>query len=271
MNPALHRCLSIAVSTAIVGLCLSSSSSPAQTPPSHTPVLVELFTSEGCSSCPPADALLAHLDRDQPIPSANIIVLEEHVDYWDSLGWRDRFSSHQLTERQSAYAQRFRTDGPYTPQMVVDGADQFVGSDTSHALKSIAQAAHAPKLALTLAPITIQNGNAEGQVSTVPASAPLSKADLYAALVEVAASTHVQRGENGGRTLQHVSVVRTFQRIGSLDALARGPLPFSLAIPRDVAANLQVIVFAQRQNQGAILSVAATPAIPAQFQELAQR
>jgi hypothetical protein len=245
-------------------MCLSAAQLQAQASSNRTPVLVELFTSEGCSSCPPADALLVHLERDQPIPAANIIVLSEHVDYWDSLGWRDRFSSHQLTERQSAYAQRLRTDGPYTPQMVVDGVDQFVGSDTSRALRSIAQAARTQKLALTLAPITIHNGNAEGQVSVATTSVPLSKADIYAALVEVTASTRVQRGENGGRTLQHVSVVRTLQRIGSLDALAHGAIPFALAIPPNTAAPLQIVVFAQRQDEGAILGVAASPTIPAQ-------
>jgi hypothetical protein len=252
-------------------MCLSVAQLQAQALSTRTPVLVELFTSEGCSSCPPADALLVHLDRDQPIPTANIIVLSEHVDYWDSLGWRDRFSSHQLTERQSAYAQRLHTDGPYTPQMVVDGSDQFVGSDTRRALNSITQAARKSKLGIALAPITIHNGNAEGQVSAAFPTTSASNADLYAALVEVTASTHVQRGENDGRTLQHVSVVRALQHVGSLDAVAHGPLAFSLAIPRDIAANLQVIVFAQRQNQGAILGVAATPSIPAQSHELAQR
>ncbi len=266
MNLAPHRWSSATASAAIVGLCLSSISSLAQTPPSpsRTPVLVELFTSEGCSSCPPADALLARLLHEQPIPAANIIVLSEHVDYWDSLGWRDRFSSHQLTERQSAYAQRFRTDGPYTPQMVVDGTDQFVGSDSAHAVRSIAQAARAAKVALALSPIAVQNGNATGQVSAAPTSTPLSKSDLYAALVEVTASTRVQRGENGGRTLQHVSVVRALQRIGPLDALAHGAAPFALPIPRDAAANLQVVVFAQRQDEGAILGVAASPILPSQ-------
>ena len=245
-------------------MCLSIAQLHGQSSSSRTPVLVELFTSEGCSSCPPADALLGRLLRDQPVAAANIIVLSEHVDYWDSLGWRDRFSSHQLTERQSAYAERFRTDGPYTPQMVVDGADQFVGSDSSRALRSIAQAAHTPKFALALSPITIRSGNAEGQVSVAPTSAPLPKADLYAAFVEVTASTRVERGENGGRTLQHVSVVRALQRIGSLDALAHGAIPFTLAIPPNTAAPLRIVVFAQRQDEGAVLGVAASPAIPAQ-------
>ena len=124
----------------------------AQTAPnqSRTPVLVELFTSEGCSSCPPADALLAKLSRDQPVASAQIIILGEHVDYWDHLGWRDRFSSAQYTERQRQYGSRLKVDDIYTPQMVVNGSEQFVGNDAAHALRAIAQASHTAKLSLSL-------------------------------------------------------------------------------------------------------------------------
>jgi len=104
----------------------------------RTPVLVELFTSEGCSSCPPADALLQKLDHDQPIEAADIIVLGEHVDYWDGLGWHDRFSSHQYTDRQSGYSNRFNLNSSYTPQMVVDGTEQFVGNDVTRARQAIA-------------------------------------------------------------------------------------------------------------------------------------
>src|SRR5271163_1761135 len=110
----------------------------AQTATSNrTPVLVELFTSEGCSSCPPADALLAKLSRDQPLEGADIIVLEEHVAYWDGQGWHDRFSSHEYTDRQSEYCTRLGANDAYTPQMIVDGTAQFVGNDAQHALKAI--------------------------------------------------------------------------------------------------------------------------------------
>jgi hypothetical protein len=208
--------------------------------------------------------------RDQPVAGANIIVLSEHVDYWDSLGWRDRFSSHQLTERQTAYAEHFRTDGPYTPQMVVDGTAQFVGSDSSRAFREIAQSARGAKVALNLSPIAVRGGVASGEVS-VAAGATLPKADLYAALVEVTANTRVQRGENGGRTLQHVSVVRTMQRIGSLAGLSRGAVPFSLVVPRDAAANLQVVLFAQQDGGGAIVAVASSSPINSGAHELAER
>src|SRR5213083_248603 len=116
----------------------------------RTPVVVELFTSEGCSSCPPADALLAKLDHEQRLGNAEIIALEEHVDYWDQQGWRDPFSSAQWTERQQDYAAAFRNDGVYTPEMVVDGRAEFVGSSQSRARSAIAEAVREPKAEVTL-------------------------------------------------------------------------------------------------------------------------
>src|SRR5215203_5351918 len=99
------------------------------------PVLVELFTSEGCSSCPPADKNLAFLENQQPVPQAEIITLAFHVDYWDRLGWKDRFSSPLFSRRQEIYSQALKLDSSYTPQMIVNGESQFVGSDSGKAAK----------------------------------------------------------------------------------------------------------------------------------------
>src|SRR2546426_7678566 len=116
----------------------------------RTPVLVELFTSEGCSSCPPADMLLGRLQQSQPVAGVEVITLSEHVDYWNQLGWTDPFSSAGLTERQRQYAAALRGDGVYTPQIVVDGKSGFVGSDSQKALRAIAEAAKAPKAGVRL-------------------------------------------------------------------------------------------------------------------------
>src|SRR3954463_5560674 len=111
----------------------------------RVPVVVELFTSEGCSSCPPADALLARLDETQPVEGAEVIALAQHVDYWNQLGWSDPFSSHELSERQGEYARAFGRDGVYTPQMVVDGRAEFPGGNSGRAFDAIAEAAREQK------------------------------------------------------------------------------------------------------------------------------
>src|SRR5213595_2786377 len=125
-----------------------------------TPVVVELFTSEGCSSCPPADLLLRRLQQEQPIPGAQVITLSEHVDYWNQLGWTDPFSSSFFTSRQQIYARTIKSTDVYTPQMVVDGSAAFVGSDDRKAFVAIMDAAKAPKAAIGLGcgrdPMTLQ-------------------------------------------------------------------------------------------------------------------
>jgi hypothetical protein len=244
-------------------LLLLPLSVPAQSPaPTPTTVLVELFTSEGCSSCPPADKLLAALQKQQPVANAHIIVLEEHVDYWDREGWRDRFSSPTFTQRQNAYAPRLKFDDPYTPQMVVDGKAQFLGSDTSKAVASITQAAQAPKINLNLTQPEMNGKQIAASVSAT-AGSDLPHGDLYAVLVDPTASTEVKSGENGGKHLDHVSVVRSFQRIGKIQDLSKGPVAFKLSAPSDdAAAHMRVIVFAQLPDQGAVRGAAEIDTAP---------
>lgn len=245
----------------IATLLLTPALAFAQKTQPRTPVLVELFTSEGCSSCPPADALLKDLEHTQPVPAADIIVLGEHVDYWDSLGWRDRFSSPRNTQRQQAYASRMQLDSSYTPQMVVDGTAQFVGNDRSRALTAIDRASHSPKLVLTLAPATVSGRTLASSVTLDPSTHLLPNADLFAALVEPSASTDVPRGENSGRRLQHVAVARSLERIGSLKDLVHASVPFTLTAPADTnPARLRLVVFAQAPGLGAIVAAAITPA-----------
>jgi hypothetical protein len=228
----------------------------------RTPVLVELFTSEGCSSCPPADALLAKLDQAQPINGAEIIVLGEHVDYWDGQGWHDRFSSHQYTERQNEYCGRLHVESSYTPQMIVDGTDQFVGNDAAHAVRAIQHAAQTPKIKLTLSQPVVDAQKVSASVSS-PAPMTTKKADLYAALLDPKDTTEVRGGENGGRRLQHVGVVRSLQRIGKLKDLGAGPVSFSLNAPADgKPSEMRVVVFAQESGQGTVLGAVSAGVTP---------
>src|SRR5208337_4581931 len=132
------------------GLGVAILAAPTAMTAQRQPVLVELFTSEGCSSCPPADALLEKLDREQPIAGAQIIVLSEHVDYWNHLGWTDPFSSAAFSARQETYARRFGLDGPYTPEMVVDGNAECNGSDARKAEAAIRRAIEAPKVGIRM-------------------------------------------------------------------------------------------------------------------------
>ena len=129
----------------IAYISVSGKTTEAGTP--RKAVVVELFTSEGCSSCPPADELLGHLRQDLSAKNIQVIPLGFHVDYWDGLGWKDRFSSAEFTQRQEQYAQALRVDGPYTPEMVVDGAVEFVGNDAGRAQQADRQQASQPETA----------------------------------------------------------------------------------------------------------------------------
>ncbi len=244
----------ISLVTLLPGIAIAQSAASQ----SKTPVVVELFTSEGCSSCPPADALLAKMDKEQPVSNAEIIVLEEHVDYWEKGGWHDRFSSSQYTDRQNQYAPRLKFSESYTPQMIVDGTTQFVGNDGPRALNAVEAAAGTPKVALALSQPMVDGHRVACSVSSPASATPLPKADLYAALIDPSETTQVQGGENKGRQLEHVGVVRSMKRIGKLQDLGKGPLAFNLNAPSDMQpANLRVVVFAQSSDLGPIKGAAS--------------
>ena len=212
------------------------------------PVLVELFTSEGCSSCPPADALLEKLERDQPVAGAHVIVLSEHVDYWNHLGWTDPFSSPRFSERQQSYARRFGLSGPYTPEMVVDGTAEFVGSDARKAEQAIRTAAGEAK-----ANIRIEASEVPDSVTIVvdPLPAPNKhKANVYLASAADTGSSDVVRGENQGRKLRHVSIARDIQQVGSIGYGER----FEKVIRVNNASRL--IAFVQEPGNGRVWGAA---------------
>src|SRR5438309_1867008 len=150
----------LALTTGLVCLFLTARSTMTRENPGSTdgalpnrppsPVLVELFTSEGCSSCPPADELLTRLEQTQPVGGAQVIALSEHVDYWNRLGWTDPYSSAEFSKRQNEYARVFETDEVYTPQMIVDGGVQFVGSNLNKARDAVDGAAHDSKAVVTV-------------------------------------------------------------------------------------------------------------------------
>ncbi len=185
------------------------------------PVIVELFTSEGCSSCPPADEVLAKLDKTQPVQGAEIIALGEHVDYWNQLGWIDPFSSSQFSNRQSEYADAFGRDGVYTPQMIVDGHDEFAGGNMSKAREAIARAVQSPKanIELVASPGSNRNEvNVSIHVRDVPRQSSADAADVLLAITENNLSSEVPRGENAGRSLRHSAVTRRLMVLGQIKA-----------------------------------------------------
>jgi hypothetical protein len=215
-------------------------------------VLVELFTSEGCSSCPPADQLLMELESRQPVAGVHIIALSEHVDYWDRLGWRDPFSAAQFTSRQQDYSRFLRDEGPYTPQMVVDGATGFIGNQPADALKAITQAGRFPKAAVRITP-------AGGRIS-IQTDAVKHAADVVVAITESKLLSNVARGENAGRKLTHTAVVRWLHVAGK----TRPGEPFSGEISVSPekgwkAENLRAVVFLQDRSNRKVLAVAEAP------------
>ncbi len=218
--------------------------------------IVELFTSEGCSSCPPADALLQQINLKQTAAGQLIVGLSEHVTYWNQLGWQDPYSEQTFTDRQGVYASRLSPEGPYTPQMVLNGRDQFVGSDRvalEEALRADALRKHAD---LKIVSATQQAGGLDLTFSLT--GSPSKQMEIVAIFTDDMDRSNVLRGENSGRSLQHVSVARSLSRIatvnGDTERTVHLPLPDSL---HGGGSGHHLVVFAQEPHQGAIVGAAA--------------
>ncbi len=246
----------------LVALALAFRSEPARASTAPIPVLVELFTSEGCSSCPPADLYLQALDR-QPIPGAEIIVLSEHVDYWNQIGWKDPYSAHFYSERQSAYARRFGIDSVYTPQMVVDGAKEFVGSDSGQAEKAFAIVLKGTTIPVRISSISLGSANtidAHLETGALPSSLGSREVDVYIALALSHAESQVSAGENAGHRLTHVAVARSLTKVGVLKDGQKFEQDVHLKFaPGSDPRNLRLITFLQQPGQGRVLGAASLP------------
>src|SRR5712664_628218 len=253
-------CLSL---SAPIALKLTHSQASSITPgTARTAVVVELFTSEGCSSCPPADALLARLAEEPLAGNVQLIALEEHVDYWNDLGWADPFSSRDWTSRQNVYSGALGNGNPYTPQMVVDGTVEFVGSHGRKARQAILEAAGKTKIPVTLEQSGANNaatGNFSVKVGKLEGTAKRAAAEVWLAVTETGLHSAVTRGENAGEDLHHAAVVRFMRKIGE----AKGDGETSFAGDANVPLqkewkreNLRVVVFVQEKKSRRILGAA---------------
>ncbi len=256
----------------------SSASAFAASSPKQS-VIVELFTSEGCSSCPPADSLLKKLSEDQPFDGIEILALEEHVDYWNTLGWSDPFSSMEFSRRQEQYAVALPDGGIYTPQMIVDGAAQFVGNRTHESRDQIRWAASHPKPRLLLTAVPNSNPHSRSFQITLPpqpypvipsavsaarnpsSSAPTPTAlELWIALTEKNLSSTVTAGENSGETLHHAPVVRVLRKQQSIALPLTTPVTITFDLnDKWIPANLTAIAFLANPTTHQIQAAGSSP------------
>jgi hypothetical protein len=224
-----------------------------------TPVLVELFTSEGCSSCPPADVFVQKLDQLQPVANAQLIVLSEHVDSWDHDGWKDPNSSPALTDRQASYERALGLSTPYTPQIIVDGTGEMRFSDVRQIEKALQQAAATPKIPVRLEGVSVDPANPALLRAHVVADPNTDKhnADVYLAVALDHVDSQVLRGENGGRRLAHTAVVEQLVRIGKLERGRGFAQDVQVKLNPGIGAQtIRVVAFVQVPGPGKVLGAA---------------
>ena len=229
------------------------------------PILVELFTSEGCSSCPPADDFIQKLDALQPVDGAQLIVLSEHVTYWDHDGWKDANSSAALTDRQSAYVHVMGLPTPYTPQIIVDGAKEMRINDAQQVEKLFQQAVTTPKIPVRLSAVSLDQG-APGLLRThieTDANTAKSNADVFVAIALDHVDSQVLRGENGGKRLTHVAVVQQITKVGKLQKGKTFAEDVQVKLKPGTDRNgIRVVAFVQEQGPGQLLGAALWKGTP---------
>ena len=212
--------------------------------------VIELFTSEGCSSCPAADKLVATVeeqDKNEPV-----YILSYHVDYWDQLGWKDRFSDAAFTERQQHYAELLHVNSIYTPQIVVNGQHEFVGSNKA----ALDKALSASLKDSAREKLSIQEKDSNGKIDVSYETTASSNAEIIINLVQKSAQTNVKAGENDGRQLTHVQIVR--RQITQALSGKNGKTVIDL--PLEYKSNQwEIIAFVQDLHNGRILCAARQP------------
>ena len=230
----------------------------------RVPVVVELFTSEGCSSCPPADAWLQQIDAVQPFPGARLIVLSEHVDYWNHDGWKDPYSSASITERQGDYVRALRLESPATPQVVVDGTVNLNFNDAQQIRQTLQQAATTPTVPVRIVSAAFDPGNSavlRARIEVDGTSAPHT-ADIFGAVALGHAESQVLRGENSGKHLAHTAVLQSLTRIGKLEKGKNFGREIEIKLkPGTDPKNVRLIVFAQQSGPGRVLGAALRESI----------
>jgi hypothetical protein len=229
------------------------------------PILVELFTSEGCSSCPPADEFVQKIDSLQPVAGAQLIVLSEHVDYWDHDGWKDPNSSAALTERQGAYERALRLSTPYTPQIIVDGASEIRIGNPQQMEETFQRAVAVPKIPVRISAVTLDSAN-QGTLRThieADASSDNHGGDIYLAIALNHVESQVLHGENGGKRLTHIAVVQQLAKIGKLQKGKSFADDVQLKLKAGTdPKNIRLVAFVQTSGPGKLLGATLWRPLP---------
>ncbi len=224
-----------------------------------TPILVELFTSEGCSSCPPADALLERMDASQPIPGVHLIVLSEHVDYWNHDGWKDPYSSSLFTDRQSAYVHSLGLNTAYTPQFIIDGNLELKAGDPEEVRRVFQKDLAAPKVSVQIDSVTVDPATPPLLRAHIAVNGDSAKhnADIFVAIALDHAESQVSAGENAGHHLKHVAVVQELIKVGKLAKGKNFDQDVQVKLKPDTnAKNVRIIAFVQEPGAGRVLGSA---------------